>query len=129
MAVISLKARIRAAWGENRPVTGPFDPALAAKCANGTFIGTRKDGILIFRGIPYACAPVGELRWKRPEPAPDSDGIFEAGYNGKTPIQTEWPTERASWYPQGEDCLYLNVWTAAEGRTERTLYGRIRRWC
>ena len=108
------KARIRAAWGENRPVTGPYDPALAAKCANGIFIGTRKDKLLVFRGIPFACPPAGELRWKKPKPAPDGDGVYEAKYNGRTPIQTEWPTERASYYPQGEDCLYLNVWTAPE---------------
>ncbi len=110
----SVKEKIRAAWGENRPLTGPCDPALAAVCTNGTFVGTRKDGILVFRGIPFACPPVGELRWKKPKPAPDGSGLYEAKYNGRTPIQTEWPTERASYYPQGEDCLYLNVWTAAE---------------
>ena len=111
---ISAKARIREAWGENGPVAGPFDPALSAKCANGTFVGVRKDGILAFRGIPFAVPPVGELRWKKPLPPPDGNGVFEAKYNGRTPIQTEWPSERASYYPQGEDCLYLNVWTAAE---------------
>ena len=109
---------IRAAWGENRPVTGSFDPSLAAVCTNGTFVGTRRDTVLIFRGIPFACPPTGERRWKKPEPAPDGNGVYEARYNGKSPIQTEWPSERASYYPQGEDCLYLNVWTAAEPRTE-----------
>ncbi len=118
----STKARIRAAWGENRPVTDPGDTAPAAKCANGTFIGTRKDQVLVFRGIPYACPPVGELRWKKPVPAPDDDGVYEAKYNGRSPIQTEWPTERASYYPQGEDCLYLNVWTApAPAEAKRTV--------
>ena len=111
---VNTKALIRAAWGENRPVTGGYDPALAARCHNGTFVGTRKDGLLIFRGIPFACPPVGERRWKKPLPAPESDGVFEAKYNGRSPVQTEWPTERASYYPQGEDCLYLNVWTAPE---------------
>ena len=116
MAVVNTRARIRSTWGENRPITGSFDPALAVKCANGIFVGTQKDGVLIFRGIPYACAPVGEKRWKKPVQAPDGSGIYEARYNGRTPIQTEWPTERASYYPQGEDCLYLNVWTAADRR-------------
>ena len=112
------KARIRASWGENRPITGAYDSALAAKCSNGTFVGTRKGSLLVYRGIPFACPPTGALRWKKPVPAPDGDGVFEAKYNGRTSVQTEWPTERASYYPQGEDCLYLNIWTAAEPPAE-----------
>ena len=110
----SVKSRIREGWGENRRITGPYDPAMAVRCGNGTFVGTRKGDTLIFRGIPFACPPVGELRWKKPRPAPAGDGVYEAKYNGKSPIQTEWPSERASYYPQGEDCLYLNLWTGAE---------------
>ena len=109
-----VKERIRESWGENRPVTGGYDPALAAKCTNGIFVGRRKDSLLVFRGIPFACPPVGELRWKKPQPAPDGEEVREAYWNGRTPIQTEWPSERASYYPQGEDCLYLNVWIAPE---------------
>ena len=115
---MNTKAHIRAAWGENRPVTQAFDPGLAARCTNGTFIGTRKDGVLVFRGIPFACPPTGDRRWQKPVAIPDGDGIYEAKYNGRSPIQTEWPSERASYYPQGEDCLYLNVWTAAEGQRD-----------
>ena len=110
--VSDVKARLRKAWGENRRITGSYDPALAVKCSNGVFVGTRKDSLLVFRGIPYACPPVGQLRWKKPCPAPEGSGVYEAKYNGRSPIQTEWPTERASYYPQGEDCLYLNAWTA-----------------
>lgn len=111
-----VKERIRESWGENRRITEGYDPALAAKCTNGIFVGRRKDSLLVFRGIPFACPPVGELRWKKPQPAPDGDDVREAYYNGKTPIQTEWHSERASYYPQGEDCLYLNVWTAPEAQ-------------
>ena len=111
-----IKARIRKSWGENRRITGSWDPALAAECTNGIFVGTQKDSVLVFRGIPFACPPTGERRWKKPLPAPEDHGVYEAKYNGRTPIQTEWKTERASYYPQGEDCLYLNVWTAPEER-------------
>ena len=114
----SIREEIRKKYGENRPVEGPYDPALAAKCANGTFVGVRKGSVLVFRGIPFACPPVGERRWKKPESAPDREGVFEAFYNGKSPVQTEWPSERASYYPRGEDCLYLNVWTAPETKME-----------
>ncbi|MBQ9680626.1 MAG: carboxylesterase/lipase family protein [Ruminococcus sp.] len=107
---MSAKERIRGSYGENQPVVGAYDPALAAKCRNGTFVGRADGDVTVFRGIPFAKPPVDSLRWKRPESVDDADGVFEAYYNGKTPIQTEWLTEQASYYPQGEDCLYLNVW-------------------
>ena len=104
------KERIRASYGVNRPIDGEYDKTLSAKCRNGTFVGKLNGDVIAFRGIPFAKPPVGELRWKRPAPVGISFGVYEAYYNGKTPIQTEWATERASYYPQGEDCLYLNVW-------------------
>lgn len=106
-----IKARIRSTYGENHQIFGAYDEDLAAKCRNGVFVGKRTDDIVAFRGIPFAKPPVGELRWKRPEPVEDDEAVFEAYYNGKSPIQTEWLTEQASYYPQSEDCLYLNVWT------------------
>lgn len=100
---------IRHRYGVNNPVAGTYDEALAAHCKNGTFVGGRAGSVLVFKGIPFAKPPVGDLRWKAPQPPDDCDGVFEAYYNGKSPIQTEWKTEKASYYPQGEDCLYLNV--------------------
>ncbi|MBR5680317.1 MAG: carboxylesterase family protein, partial [Clostridia bacterium] len=79
----------------NKRIEGGFDRGASAKCSNGTFVGTRKGSLLVYRGIPFACPPTGALRWKKPVPAPDGDGVFEAKYNGRTPVQTEWPTERA----------------------------------
>ena len=114
-----IKSVIRARYGENQPITGEYDPSLAVKCFNGTFVGKADDEVDVFRGIPFALPPVGELRWKRPEPVHADDGVYEAYYNGKTPIQSEWHTELASYYPQGEDCLYLNIWrsnTCADGK-------------
>ena len=105
-----IRARLAAMYGENREITGEYDTELSAKCKNGTFVGKLNGDIIEYRGVPFAKPPVGELRWKRPEPVEDSDGVFEAYYNGKTPIQTEWITEQASYYVQGEDCLYLNIW-------------------
>jgi para-nitrobenzyl esterase len=57
------------------------------------------------------------LRWKAPQPVDDSDGVFDAYYNGKYPIQTEWPSDQASYYAQGEDCLYLNIWLNETDKT------------
>lgn len=115
----NLEARrsIRCAYGENTPVTGAYDKALAVTCCNGTFVGERTGQVLAFKGIPFAKPPVGKLRWQAPQPVEESRGVFQARYNGKSPIQTQWETERASYYPQGEDCLYLNIWTNAEDKT------------
>ena len=113
---------IRASFGVNNGITGGYDEALAVRCRNGVFVGKETDGILAFRGVPFAKPPVGELRWKAPVAPADSDSVSEAYYNGKTPIQTEWKTEQASYYPQGEDCLYLNIWTnPADERRDKTV--------
>ena len=106
----NIKEKLSARYGENKRLSGEYDPALAVRCMNGTFVGKAEGGVSVFLGVPFAQAPTGELRWKRPAPVEPDDGVYEAYYNGKTPIQTEWPTEQASYYPQGEDCLYLNIW-------------------
>ena len=113
---------IRESYGENQVITGEYDEVAAVKCKNGTFVGRMSEGILCFRGVPFAKPPVGALRWKAPVPPEDDNRTFEAYYNGKTPIQTEWKTEQASYYPQGEDCLYLNIWmNTADQNCEKTV--------
>ena len=108
------KKAIRDLYGENKPITdGRYDKSLAVKCINGTFVGKKTDGIIAFRGIPYVGKqPVGELRWKAPVDVTPSDSVFEAYYNAKAAPQPE--VELSSLYYQGEDCLYLNVWKAAQ---------------
>ncbi len=105
-----LKERLQAAWGENRVLEAVPEGAPSAGCENGIFVGQKEGDVSVYRGIPFAAPPTGSLRWRRPEAPAPSREIFEAYYNGKTPIQTEWPTEAASYYPQGEDCLKLNIW-------------------
>ena len=81
--------------------------------ANGSFTGVENDGVLEFKGIPYAKAPVGDLRWKAPEPVEDSTESFDATSFGNTSVQNPWHSEPAGVInPIGEDCLTLNVWTA-----------------
>lgn len=104
------KNRIRDSYGVNMSILGDYDQSLSARCENGVFVGKRSDCVCEFRGIPFAEPPVGELRWKAPKPVESSNMIMQAYFNGKTPIQTEWPSEQASYYRQGEDCLYLNIW-------------------
>ena len=102
--------RVRESYGQNQIINDGYESELSAECENGVFVGARAGEVCVFRGIPYAKPPVGALRWKAPEPVDSGNTAREAYYNGKTPIQTQWMTEQASYYPQGEDCLYLNVW-------------------
>jgi para-nitrobenzyl esterase len=77
----------------------------------GQLRGARVDGVLAFRGIPYAAAPVGALRWRPPQPAPAWPGIRPATDYGPTCAQ---PRSAALWFElenPSEDCLTLNVWT------------------
>ena len=104
------KERLRALFGENKELKENPDKAHSIKCHNGVFVPKVIDTVSIFRGIPFALPPINERRWKKPVPVSDSDKIYEAYYNGKSPIQTVIDSERASYYPQSEDCLYLNVW-------------------
>ena len=96
----------------DRRIDGEYDLRCAAKCVNGTFVGRSRDGVTEFRGIPFALPPTGERRWKKPLPAPADSGVYEAFCGAPSPIQTELASERASFFRQSEDCLYLNVWTA-----------------
>ena len=90
---------------------GADDPV--ADCKNGNFVGQVEDsGVMSFKGIPYAKAPTGDLRWKAPEAPEESDETFEAKEFGKTSVQYSWHSEPAGENPAGvgEDCLTLNVW-------------------
>lgn len=96
---------------ENQPETQ--EPTLTAVCSNGQFVGQpeAETGVLSFKGIPFAKAPVGELRWKAPQAPEKSSETFQADDFGYTSIQYEWPSEPASYNEIGEDCLTLNIWT------------------
>lgn len=112
-----MKARMMALYGENKQITDDdYDKSLAVKCINGTFVGKRNEGVIAYKGIPFVGAqPLGELRWKAPVDCVPDDGVYEAYYFGKSPCQVEDDIFQISaMYPQGEDCLYLNVWRAEE---------------
>ena len=98
--------------GKNQKITdGNYDQSLAVKCINGTFVGKKADNIISYKGIPFVGQqPVGNLRWKAPVDVTPDDGVYEAYYYGKAPVQEVG--DPAAEYGTGEDCLYLNVWKA-----------------
>jgi para-nitrobenzyl esterase len=79
------------------------------------------DSVRVFRGIPYAAPPVGKLRWRPPEPVAPWEGIRKADQFGANCMQPAFrgATPTANQPKMGEDCLFLNVWTAAASASER----------
>lgn len=87
---------------------GGGDTAPVVATDKGYVEGTSSDNMLEFKGIPYAAAPVGELRWKAPEPAARWLGKRSATAYGSACPQVATAFGVAS---TNEDCLYLNVYT------------------
>jgi para-nitrobenzyl esterase len=101
-------------------------PAAAAdrvKIANGTIESTAAptEGVRSFKGIPFAQPPVGNLRWREPQPVQKWTGVRNADKFGPACVQRMSPF--ADYWFRGdgmsEDCLYLNVWTPAKSGREK----------
>ena len=83
---------------------------------SGTF--SKEGDVQIFRGIPFAAPPIGDLRWKAPQPVKPWSGVRKCEAFGASPVQGV-PNPFGPWSaeflipkePVSEDCLYLNVWT------------------
>ena len=85
---------------------------LTASCSNGVFEGVLSDDIISWKGIPYAKAPVGNLRWKAPQAPDPSTEKFSADKFAAIPIQAVSSSSPEYYMAQDEDCLYLNIWRA-----------------
>ncbi|HXZ82352.1 MAG TPA: carboxylesterase/lipase family protein [Acidimicrobiales bacterium] len=88
----------------------------------GVVRGIEAEGVWSFRAIPYAAAPLGGLRFRPPQPAPEWAGVRDASVFG--PVAPQPPSGLGSYFPgdpveQSEDCLFCNVWTPALGRGPR----------
>lgn len=84
----------------------------------GSLRGSEHDGVLSFKGVPFAEAPVGGLRWRAPEPPVPWSGVREANAFSHSAIQSTRPGVIGELIgipsqPTSEDCLYLNVWAPA----------------
>lgn len=95
------------------------------KIESGLLKGTSENGVSVFKGVPYAEPPVGKLRWCPPLPPLSWDSIKVANKYSANPIQhmvDEYGPWTSEYQPQGEiseDCLYLNIWTAAKSSEEK----------
>jgi len=88
------------------------------KIANGVLESTTpaKNGVRSFKGIPFGQPPVGDLRWREPQPVKNWSGVRNADKFGPTCMQRLAPGNDYWMRGDGmsEDCLYLNVWTPAK---------------
>jgi len=89
------------------------------RTSNGQVQGTSLSGISMFKGIPYAQPPVGDLRWKEPQPVKNWEGTRLADHFAARAMQLpiykdmQFRSEGIS-----EDCLYLNIWTPSKTGNE-----------
>ncbi len=98
------------------------------KVEGGLISGTQSAAhdVHIFKGIPFAAPPVGQWRWKEPQPVLTWKGVRECTAFGPSPMQNS-PVPMMMWTeefmipkePISEDCLYLNVWTGAKSPDEK----------
>ena len=87
-----------------------------ARTEQGVLEGIEANGIVTFRGVPFAAPPIGDLRWRAPQPAASWRGVRKAENFSPVCMQEgrypeDAPPERSS-----EDCLYLNVWAPRGAR-------------
>ena len=105
-------------------VFGFFSPVLRAdqktpvvEIASGKLTGVVLDepaSLAVFRGIPYAAPPVGELRWRPPCPVESWDGVRACDKFSAI----SWQRRKSS-SSMSEDCLYLNIWTTGVGKADK----------
>ena len=100
-------------------LAAPLFPAQVVQTAQGKLSGLSvpNSTVTVFKGIPFAAPPVGNLRWRAPQPAPVWKGVRKADEFGASCMQLK-AGERLPWTKEfmvqnqvSEDCLFLNIWT------------------
>jgi para-nitrobenzyl esterase len=88
--------------------TAPTNDPTLVQIDSGLLQGVSTDGVISFKGIPFAQPPIGPLRWRVPRPPKPWEGVREAKTFGPDPLQTIGKTPPIAGL--SENCLYLNLW-------------------
>jgi para-nitrobenzyl esterase len=93
-----------------------FEPSVkTARVDGGLLEGSESNGVLAFKGVPFAEPPVGNLRWRAPKPVKRWTGVHSAASFGHDCMQLPVPGDAAPLATTpSEDCLFLNIWRPAE---------------
>lgn len=89
-------------------------PVARISTASGVVQGVIENNLAVFRGIPYARPPIGNLRWRAPQPVDPWKDVRDARRLSADCMQAPFgPTPAHGRHPVAEDCLYLNIWRPA----------------
>lgn len=107
------------------------DASAPIKIETGLISGVKSNAtdVIAYKGIPFAAPPVGNLRWKAPQPAPAWTDIKKCDTFGPSPMQAK-PVPFGVYtseflipeQPISEDCLYLNIWTKAKTPEKKPVF-------
>lgn len=93
-----------------------YEPRPILETKNGKLQGVERDGMVMFKNIPYAAPPVGDLRWRPPQPAQGWTGTRDASKFGEACMQPEIRGLTSELVPGSEDCLKLNVFAPKDAK-------------
>ncbi|OJW73843.1 MAG: hypothetical protein BGO57_04330 [Sphingomonadales bacterium 63-6] len=128
---LALRVAIASALMASAAVAQAGQPTLAkpvtTKQGKIQGVAGNEDGITVFKGIPFAAPPVGDLRWEQPQPPAKWSGVRDGSQYGapciQNPAPNRFPKNGATDFnnapEMSEDCLYLNVWTPAKTGKEK----------
>ena len=127
MVKVSRKAWLGGVWLSLLPLIATAQITEPLHLESGLLAGMpgSDSAVRVYKGIPYAAPPVDALRWHAPQPPPSWEGVREADTFGPGCIQNvagsrpPWTEEFMHQGSVSEDCLYLNVWTAAKNANEK----------
>lgn len=122
-AILLLVALLLSPSGCGKEESRPPSTMEVPQLDSGPISGSQEEGVWVYKGIPYAEPPVGDLRWKEPQPVRPWKEVRACDRYGPACVQSEWPypvsREIFAITDQSEDCLYLNVWSPAKDPGER----------
>ncbi|MGH9563423.1 MAG: carboxylesterase family protein, partial [Terracidiphilus sp.] len=84
----------------------------------GLISGTSEDGLSVYKGVPFAASPIGDLRWRPPTPVAPWTGTRKADAFAPACTQNSISMPGETPPAVSEDCLYLNIWTPAKSADE-----------